>query len=145
MALTTDQIISLDFGYLTGVDLLQYCSSSLLAAQYEKNPDSFQSGCDQAYMDMKSILSTRYDIDAEFENTEGNREALFVKIVSLKAIENILGNLPDLSLRTKDLILWANDIISAIRNRQRNLDLFVASDSIVSDSAIIEQSLNHLG
>jgi phage gp36-like protein len=145
MALTTDQVVALDLGYLKGSDLIQYCSPTLLIKQNEVNADLIQNGCDQAYQDIKSWFSNRYDIDSEFENEGADREALLVKLVTLKAIENILGNLTDLTTRTKDLIIWANDTILAIRNRQRHLDLTVASDAVVSDSALIDQSFNKLG
>lgn len=68
MSITKDQLAQLNFGYLNGRDLLQFCPSQLLISQYEKFPELLQSGCDMAYEEVKGELSTRYDINKELSN-----------------------------------------------------------------------------
>ena len=68
MPISRDTLAQMNFGYLNGSDLLQFCPSQLLTFQYDKFSTSFQSGCNQAYDELKSELSTRYDIDKELSN-----------------------------------------------------------------------------
>jgi hypothetical protein len=68
MSITKDQLAQLNFGYLNGQDLLQFCPAQLLISQYEKFPDLLQSGCDMAYEEVKGELSVRYDINKELSN-----------------------------------------------------------------------------
>jgi len=68
MALTSDQLSQLTFGYLNGADLMQFCPSQLLIAQYEKFNAILQTGCDQAYEEVKGELCNRYDVNKEISN-----------------------------------------------------------------------------
>ena len=68
MAITKDQLAQLNFGYLTGQDLLQFCPTQLLTSQYEKFPELLQTGCNQAYDEVKGELCNRYDVNKELSN-----------------------------------------------------------------------------
>lgn len=68
MAITKDQLAQLNFGYLNGQDLLQFCPTQLLTSQYEKFPELLQTGCNQAYDEVKGELCNRYDINKELGN-----------------------------------------------------------------------------
>jgi len=68
MAITKDQLAQLNFGYINGQDLLQFCPIQLLTSVYEKFPDLLKSGCDMAYDEVKGELCTRYDINKEISN-----------------------------------------------------------------------------
>jgi hypothetical protein len=68
MAITKDQLAQLNFGYLTGQDLVQFCPTQLLTSIYEKYPDLLQTGVDMACDELRGALCNRYDIDAELYN-----------------------------------------------------------------------------
>jgi hypothetical protein len=68
MIITRDQLASLNFGYLNGIDLLQFCPEELLIKQYAINPALLQTGCNQAYSDLKSRLCNLYDINKVLSN-----------------------------------------------------------------------------
>lgn len=68
MPITRDQFSQMNFGYLNGSDLLQFCPSQLLTSQYDKFQQSIQNGCNQAYEELISELSNRYDIGKELSN-----------------------------------------------------------------------------
>jgi len=68
MAITKDQLTQLNFGYLTGQDLVQFCPTQLLTSIYEKYPALLQAGVDMALDELKGALCNRYDIDSEIYN-----------------------------------------------------------------------------
>jgi hypothetical protein len=68
MIITRDQLALMNFGYLSGSDLLQWCPSDLLIKQYAVDPDLLQRGCNQAYADLKSRLCNRYDLNSVLSN-----------------------------------------------------------------------------
>lgn len=68
MIITRDQLSSLNFGYLNGLDLLQYCPEELLVKQYTIIPSILQTGCNQAYSYVKAKLCNRYDINSVLSN-----------------------------------------------------------------------------
>lgn len=68
MPITKDQLAQLNFGYLNGSDLMQFAPFGVLGSQYDKFSEFFQTGCEQAYEEIKSKLSNRYDIDKELSN-----------------------------------------------------------------------------
>ncbi len=75
--MVTDRSVieALNFGYLTGYDLLQYCPDQLLIKEYNLDPTKLQRGCDQAYAYVKAKLCNRYDL----ESTLSNANQLFLK------------------------------------------------------------------
>jgi len=68
MAITKDQLAQLNFGYLTGADLVQFCPYTLLTSIYEKYPALLQTGVDMACDELRGALCNRYDIDSEIYN-----------------------------------------------------------------------------
>jgi hypothetical protein len=68
MIITRDQLAIMNFGYLSGKDLLQWCNDQLLIKQYAVDPDILQNGCNQAYADLKSRLCNRYDLNGVLSN-----------------------------------------------------------------------------
>jgi len=68
MIVTRDQLAVMNFGYLSGLDLLQWCPEQLLIKQYALNPSFLQNGCNQAYADLKSRLCNRYDLNSVLSN-----------------------------------------------------------------------------
>ena len=137
-----EDLKSLSFGYITGVDLFQYSIPQNLISRYQRDPEAFQNGCDQAYAELTSTLSTRYDLTTEFAKTTG-RENLLVKIATVFAVRNILGNAEGFSPSTKDQFDWADKMVLEIRNRQRSLKLKLSP--LASDTAIIQNNFYTLG
>lgn len=66
MAITTDQLKNLPFGYLRGADLIRWGALQLLIKQYEVDADSLSEGCQIAYSELISLLNTRYALADEF-------------------------------------------------------------------------------
>jgi hypothetical protein len=88
MPISRDQLAALNFGYLKGSDLLQFCPAQLLTSQYDKNPECYQTGCEQAYDEIRADLCNRYDIDKEFSNANQkylNQTGLKTVVISEKS------------------------------------------------------------
>lgn len=135
--LTPAELKALDFGYLTGEDLVQYCATELLISRYQVNQDAFINGVKTAYGEIINKLSTRYNVALEITTkTADAREITLVKIVSMYAIRNILGNTQNISKWTSDLITAAVQDVFDIRNGQGSLD--------IENAPLITQSLAHL-
>lgn len=66
MSLTTAQLQSMSFGYLSGADLLQIAAPQLLISQFEKDNGILNNGCTQSLQRILSKLSTRYNVALEF-------------------------------------------------------------------------------
>jgi hypothetical protein len=61
-------IASINFGYLNGSDLLQYCPDQHLIKAYDQDPNKFQTGVNAAYAYVKAKLVNRYDINQVISN-----------------------------------------------------------------------------
>lgn len=61
MPLTVDQLKAMTFGYLSGSDLVRYCSPQLLIRQYDVDKDSLKSGCRVAIKEFITKVRTRLD------------------------------------------------------------------------------------
>lgn len=144
--LTIDEIKALDYGYLTGADLLRFCPFQVLQKQYAVDADSLDDGCKIAYSELKSSLSARYDISTELTKTADTRYPLTVKLAAIFAIRNIVGNqagLPDNMVKNFD---WADRTIMNIRNGQESLiSLNIASTAKLSNTSLISSSFEKLG
>ena len=75
MIVSREQIASLNFGYLSGTDLLQWCPDQLLTAAYAKDPNKIQLGCNQAYGYVKAKLCNRYDLNQVLSNSNQHFKA----------------------------------------------------------------------
>jgi hypothetical protein len=69
VAINRDQFAVLNFGYISGLNLLQYCPEELLFQKYNLLPSLFQQGINQAAAELKSRLSTLYDINKVLSNS----------------------------------------------------------------------------
>jgi hypothetical protein len=72
MATTRDQLAVINFGYLTGFNLLQYCPEELLLQKYNQFQYLFQEGCNQSYADLKSRFASLYDLNNVLSNSSQN-------------------------------------------------------------------------
>jgi hypothetical protein len=100
MALSNDNLKGFSFGYLTGGDLIKWCSPQLLIKQYEVDNSCLQAGCDTAISELTSYLRTKYD-----------------PTVELSKIGNILptavANIASGSVTTIDITVAGNNFTSA--------------------------------
>lgn len=103
MSLTTDQLKSLSFGYLSGEDLLQWCATQLLIKQYEVDNNSLQKGCDQAISEIIASFSTKYNLTTELQK-KGNITPAAIAIVTAGAVSAINVLVPGNNLTTAPLV-----------------------------------------
>lgn len=144
--MTIQELQLLNLGYLRGADLMQFCPPQLLIKQEEIIKGIIQTGCNICYAEILSKLSNRYDMDAELAITDTtDRNSLLVKLVSILAIKNILGNQANLSEFLTSLINWADKEVLSIQNRQTNLKIVVAPEIINSGVELISNSFETLG
>lgn len=123
MALTNDQLAALSFGYLTGDDLITWCPPALLIKALEVRGTALTKACDTAYAEITAATVNRYDIATELAKTGGDRSTLCVKIASILAVANSVGNAQAISEKmTMDIKQARKDLID-IRNAQLQLPL----------------------
>jgi hypothetical protein len=142
---TIADIQALNFGYLTGEDLLQFCSPQLLIKQYTVDTNSLQNGVNFATSEIIGSFTTRYDLTGELAKTGTARALLMVKILSLLSIRNALGSFQELSEKMINDFNWADSTVKAIRNGQMNLPLPVAAIAKVSTAEMIDSTYLTLG
>lgn len=142
---TYDELKALDFGYLTGADLLRFCPYQVLQKQLAIDDDSVQIGCDIAYSEMLSTLGARYDITTELAKTT-DRYSLAVKIAAILAVRNIVGNQSGLPQNMLDNFTWVDKTILNIRNGQESLaELNISPAAHISKTELIPGSFTTLG
>ena len=225
MSLSANDIKGLSFGYLTGGDLLQWCTPQYLQKQYEVDSNSLQTGVNQAISEVISSFATRYDLTDElakigniqptalavlssgslsgitllvagnnyntaptisivggggsgaageatisngsinniFPTTGGTgytslpfvsfsggqandtRAIFLVKILSILAMNNILGSMTNLSDKMVNDISWAMKTVKSIRDGQQNLPLPQAACAKVSNAGLVNDSFWTIG
>lgn len=69
MAITPAQLKAMQFGYLCGQDLMQFCPSTLLIKQLEVDPNNLLVAVTFALSELIANLKNLYNIDLELENT----------------------------------------------------------------------------
>jgi len=149
MAISIPDLKALNFGYLSGADLKQFCAAPILIKIYETDNDALQSGCNIAYAELSSNLSNRYNIANELALTSG-RNLLCVKIATILAIHNILGDSYSSEITANNYGDAKKDLI-AIRNGQLALSLKLPETSegeispSYSDAQMIKSNFQTLG
>ena len=74
-------IKTMDFGYLMGIDLIQYLPEYYLEAVYDKNADSLQRAVHIAKSRVQNYLAALYDLSAEYQKTGWDRNGVVLKLV----------------------------------------------------------------
>ena len=145
--MTTDELKTLQLGYLTGSDLLQYCPAPLLISQFNQDNSSLQQGCNQAYAEAISKLITKYDVTDELKTVRGDvREQNLVGIVSVLAVRKILGSIQNISEVMQNHFRWADACIKDIRNAQMNLMLEQpVIPQVTSTASLVKNNFSTLG
>jgi hypothetical protein len=144
MAVTIDEIKALDFGYLTGADLLKFCAFQLIQKQYTVDETSIETSVNLAYSEMKSCLSSRYDVTEEFAKTGSARYSLVVKMTAIMAVRNLCGDLAAVPENMNNNFKWVDDSVLDIRNGQLALGLKMAPTAKISNTSLITSNFETL-
>lgn len=135
---TIADIQALDYGYITGNDLLNYCPQQLLLQQYAINPNKIELDVLTAIEEVRSELISRYELKDEFDKTGSDRYLIVVKLVTVLSLINITSNLNGIPEHMKVLFDWGNAKLLAIRNGQSSLvDVTVQSDEKRQSQAVL--------
>lgn len=146
MAPTIEDIKALDFGYITGNDLLKYCPLQLLQKKYTVDDKSVEDGVIIAYSEVISKLSTKCDINSEFLKRGSQRYFLITKITAIASVRNIVSDLPGIPDNMKSNFDWLRQEFEDIRNGNESLpNAIVAEETIVSKTELIQNSFGTLG
>ena len=148
--LTIDDIKALDFGYLTGVDLVKYCPIQFLINQETKDQGAIESAVLTAYAEIIGSLVSRLDIKSEYIKIGADRSLQVVKLTSLSAIRNITSNLPEIPMQMKANFELLDKTLLAIRNGQMSMPSLTLPQSDkcktqVSSTHLINQRYISLG
>lgn len=150
MSVTIADIKALDFGYLTGADLVQWAPWQLLANQYSVDSGSLAKGAKTAYSEVQAALGNRYDVAAELAKTGDARSELCVKVATIAAIRNCLGNAQSISEKMAMDFKWCDKTLMDFRNGQSPLPLALppvppSGVPITSTAQLINSSFSTLG
>jgi hypothetical protein len=150
---TLADIMALNFGYLLGTDLLNFCPQQYLIKQESMENGFCAYHVNIAYQEMIGMLSSKCDLVAEYlkrkvttPTPSDPRSQQVVKLTSLSAIRNIVSStigIPENMAKNFD---WLDKTLLAIRNGQVSLySVSVAADDALSEAVLIEQSFLTLG
>jgi hypothetical protein len=143
---TIAEISALNFGYLSGLDLLGYCPYQMIIKQMATIQTSPEIAVEMAYNEILSALSTNYNIAEELTKRGAQRYGLLVKLCSIAAARNICSNLSGVPENILLNFEWLDKTLLSIRNGQIALiGLQKPSADVVSSSALISQSFETLG
>lgn len=70
MAITVAQLEAMNFGYLSGADLTQWCNAQHLISAYNSRPSLFAKAVPQAISEIRSKLYNIYDLTEELSLTD---------------------------------------------------------------------------
>jgi hypothetical protein len=155
--MTVQDVQALDFGYLSGQDLLDFSQSQLLInAEINSGTTGLLTrSVTKAYAEIISQLSARCEIATELKKTfptgtdPDTRSQIIVKYVSLMAIKNILSRVAGIPDHLKANFAETNEAILSIRNGQSAIpDLqFESTENQpnISRPKIISSSFNTIG
>lgn len=140
MALTLAQLQSLDLGYISGANLLQFCPPQLLLNQSAIGVD-FNQCLSIAQTEIISELSNQYDFTAEYlklsDTTPDTREQLVLKLTIIGTIINILGSMAGVNDQMEYWFKWYQENIDKIKKRSRKLSLPIAVCWQLADAKLI--------
>ena len=140
MALTLQQLQSLDLGYISGSNLLQFCPAQLLLNQSAIGID-FNDSLLISQTEMISELSNQYDFTAEYLKLStanpDTREQLVLKLTTIGTIINILGSMAGVNDQMQYWFKWYSDNIEKIKKRSRKLGLPIAVCWQLADAKLI--------
>lgn len=127
--ITVADIRALEFGYLNGNDLLEFCHEQILIKQEIVNEGALERHVRTAYSEINAALSSKCNILKEYEKepppipqtdpvTAETRVYQIVKITTIAAIRNITAKLPDVPAQMAKNFEWLDRTLLAIRNGQ---------------------------
>jgi hypothetical protein len=145
--LTLAQLQTLDLGYISGQNLIQFCPAPLLLQQTAVGID-FDLSLSMAKTDIISKLSNQYDFTAEYKKVfpvavgtppvmpADTREPLVLQLTILLTIRNVLAS-GAMNLDVKENIDRGDKKIEEIIKRLRKLDMPIAVRSELANSRLI--------
>jgi len=154
-ALTIADIIALDFGYLSGQDLLDFVPSQFLINQETITSGLLQRSVNKAYAEIISQLSSKCQIATELTKkfptgTDADtRSQVIVKYVALMSIKNCVSRAQGLPDHLKSNFGEVNEALLAIRNGQASIPDIqqeaAPNQGNISKTELIKSSYNSLG
>lgn len=144
-AKTIEEIKALNFGYLTGEDLVNYCPFQTLQLQDLVSPTFLDIQINTAYEEIKSYLRPRYLIENELEKTGNDRNKLCVKLTTIQAIKNIIHNLTGISEKQKEQFEENVNTLRAIQNGQLSLNIESDESDTASTTEVLSSSFLTIG
>jgi hypothetical protein len=152
MSLTIPELEALSFGYLTGADLTDWSAPQLLIKQYEvSGQKKMAKCCAMAYEEVTEKLKNRYDLNTELAKDGGaipdTRAQMIVKITSIFAVRNILGNAQNVSENMVNTFEWADKTVRDMRGGQDSASKLNEANNktIGSPATLINSSFNYIG
>lgn len=155
VALTYTDFSALNYGYLNGADLLQFCPIQLLNNKYLINPNIIFNGVQMAYDELINNLCSKYNIENELSkngqssgsgSSSVSRVLMVVKITSLLSLRNILGESTNIGNKMMDDFNWAKATLMQLREGQMSLiGVEKQSCSIASSAYLVKDKFNQLG
>lgn len=142
---TNDQLAVMNFGYLTGRDLMRWISAQILISRETVLPGSLADGCNTAYDEVTAMFYTKYNVQSELTMISGKRDESFAKFVGIIAVRNIAGNLAGLGPVTEGNFKWAEDMLTDVRAGISNFALHSAPISVESGSFLVRQNFGTIG
>lgn len=120
--MTIPQLQALTLGYLTGLDLSRWVSPNLLIKQVDVDAQCLNNAVATAIAELESATRTRYDLTTELAITiTADRDVLVVKVLSLLAVRNAMGNFQNVSDWLVIQFDWVDKFVKALRAGQGNL------------------------
>jgi hypothetical protein len=145
-ALTIIEIKALDFGYLTGSDILKYCPFQFIQKQLLVDDSYLEDAVFTSYTEIKSQLETKCDIDIELTKRTADRNLLIVKVMAIEATRNLTSNIPGIPDNILKNFEWYDKTMINIRNGNISLPYAIkASDNKISKTEIIENDFYQIG
>jgi hypothetical protein len=143
---TITEVSALDFGYLTGMDLLGYCPYQIIIKQMAVVDSAPDIAVSLAYNEMLSALSSSYDIATEFTKVGTKRYGLVIKLTTIAAVRNICSNLNGIPDNILQNFTWLDKTLLALRNGQMSLvGLQKPTEAVKSSSYLVGSSFETLG
>ena len=160
--LAVSDIQSMSWGYISGIDILDFLPSQTIISQETITTGLLQRMVYKAYAKAISQLSAKCQIATELKKTAppfpqttpptpDTRSQTIVEIVTLLACENILSKVPGLSEALKNKFATMHQLILDIRNGQAAVpDISIdapspAHNENISKTEIVHSSFHTLG
>lgn len=143
---TIEDVLALDFGYITGIDLVAYCPQEFLISKMNQNADLFPIWVSASIDEVSALLASSLNIAFEFDKAGEDRNGYIVKLVCLSCIQNITATVPALPDNLNNLLKWYMTECESIKRNQRSTPkVEVASTPNYQSTEQVKQSFSTIG